>query len=145
LEHFIVEAVLYRLDSPELAAALKDSQAQQSELAELHDQVATDQAMLDGLAADYANKTISRSEWMAAREPIQLRIDQGRRRLARISPTSAIDDYAGNTDLLRSAWSDLPLSRQQAIVKVLLDHVVVNPAVPGRGFDPERFAPLWRL
>ena len=145
LEQFVVEAVLYRLDSPELAAALKDSRAQQAELGELHDQVAADQGMLDELAADYANKVISRSEWMAARDPIQQRIDQGRRRLARISPTSAIDDYAGNTDLLRSAWSDLPLSRQQAIVKVLVDHLVVNPAVPGRGFDPQRFDPLWRL
>lgn len=145
LEQFIVEAVLYRLDSPELAAALKDTRAQQSELAELHDQVASDQVMLDELAADYANKTIGRSEWMSAREPIQQRIDQGRRRLARISPTTAIDDYADNTDLLRSAWADLPLSRQQAIVKVLVDHVIVNPAVPGRGFDPQRFDPVWRL
>ncbi|MEX2323327.1 MAG: recombinase family protein [Acidimicrobiia bacterium] len=145
LEQFIVEAVLYRLDSPELAAALKDTRAQQSELAELHDQVASDQVMLDELAADYANKTISRSEWMSAREPVQQRIDQGRRRLARISPTTAIDDYADNTDLLRSAWSDLPLSRQQAIVKVLVDHVIVNTAVPGRGFDPQRFDPVWRL
>jgi DNA invertase Pin-like site-specific DNA recombinase len=145
LEQFVVEAVLYRLDSPELAAALKDSRAQQAEVGELHDQVAADQGMLDDLAADYANKVISRSEWMAARDPIKHRIDQGRRRLDRISPTSAIDDYAGNTDLLRSAWSDLPLSRQQAIVKVLVDHLVVNPAVPGRGFDPQRFDPLWRL
>ncbi|MCP3977513.1 MAG: recombinase family protein [bacterium] len=145
LEQFVVEAVLYRLDSPELAATLKDTRAQQSELSELHDQVAADQAMLDELADDWANKVISRSEWMSARDPINKRIEQGRRRLARISPTTAIDDYAGNTKLLRSAWADLPLSRQQAIVKVLVDHVVVNPAVPGRGFDPQRFAPIWRL
>jgi len=145
LEGLVAGAVLLRLDSPALAAALVDSRAQQSELGELHDQVADDQAMLDGLAADYANRQITRSEWMTAREPIQGRIDAARRRLSRLSTTAPIDEYVGHTDLLRAAWSGLPLSRQQSIVRVLVDHVVANPAKPGLGFDPGRFEPIWRL
>lgn len=145
LEAFIVEAVLYRLDTPELGAALVDTRRERRETADLEDQVAADQAMLDELAADYANRVIGRSEWLAAHDPIQTRIDQARRRLSRLSPTTAIDQYAGNADLLRSAWADLPLSRQQAIVRVVVDHVVAHPAKPGRGFDPERFGPTWRL
>jgi DNA invertase Pin-like site-specific DNA recombinase len=145
VEELIVEAVLYRLDTPELAAALTDARAEQSELAALHDQVTADQEMLDGLAEDYANRVISRSEWMAAREPIQSRIDAARRRLARLSPTTPIDEYVGHSALLRSAWTDLALSRQQAIVRVVLDHVTCHPAKPGRGFDTERFEPIWRL
>jgi len=107
LEELIAEAVLYRLDTPELAAALTDARAQQAELAGLHDQIADDQAMLDELAADYANRRIGRSEWMAAREPIQGRIDQARRRLSRLSPTTPIDGYVGQGDLLRAAWTGL--------------------------------------
>jgi len=145
LEAFIVEAVLYRLDTPELAAALTDTQAQQSEWAELADQVAADQERLDLLAADFGNDVIGRSEWLAAREPIQRRVDEARRRLSRISPTTPIDAYAGNADLLRTAWADLPVSRQQAIVRVVIDHVTAHPAQPGRGFDPSRFEPTWRL
>lgn len=145
LEELITEAVLYRLDTPELAAALSDVRAQQAELAGLHDQITQDQAMLDELAADYANRRIGRSEWMAAREPIQTRIDQARRRLSRLSPTTPIDGYVGQADLLRAAWTGLPLSRQQAIVRVVLDHVIARPANRGRGFDPARFEPIWRL
>jgi len=145
LEAFIVEAVLYRLDTPQLAAALTDTRRDRQETAELEDQVAGDQEMLDGLAADYANRLISRSEWLSAREPIQQRIDHARRRLSRISPTTPIDGYQGNADLLRTAWADLALSRQQAVIRVLVDHVTANPAVPGRGFDPDRFEPTWRL
>jgi DNA invertase Pin-like site-specific DNA recombinase len=127
LEELITKAVLYRLDTPELAAALTDARAQQTELAGLHDQIADDQAMLEELAADYANRQISRSEWMAAREPIQGRIDQARRRLSRLSPTTPIDGYVGHSDLLRAAWSGLPLSRQKAIVRVLIERVIAHP------------------
>jgi len=145
LEAFIAEAVLYRLDTPELAAALTDARSQQAELAGLHDQIAEDQAMLDELATDYANRRIGRSEWMAAREPIQARIDQARRRLSRLSPTTPIDGYVGQADLLRAAWTGLKLPRQKAIVRVLVERVIAHPATPGRKFDPERFEPIWRL
>lgn len=145
VEQLVAEAVLLRLDTPEMAAALAESHAQQAELAELHDRVAADQAMLDELIADYTDHRITRSEWLAARDSIQARIDQNRRRLSRLSPTTAVDEYAGHADLLRPAWAGLPLSRQQAVVRVILDHVVVHPAKPGRGFDPDRFSPVWRL
>jgi site-specific DNA recombinase len=145
LERLVVEAVLYRLDTPEMAVSLTESHSQQAELAELHDRVAADQGMLEELAADYANRRITHREWLSARDQIQRRIDQTRRRLSRLSPTTPIDEYAGHSDLLRSAWTDLPLSRQQAVVRVILDHVVTNPAKPGRGFDPDRFTPVWRL
>ncbi|MBU1227207.1 MAG: recombinase family protein [Actinobacteria bacterium] len=145
LEQFIAEAVLYRLDTPELAAALVDSRAQQAELAGLHDQIADDQGMLDGLAADYANRQIGRSEWMTAREPIHARIDQARRRLSRLSPTTPIDGYVGQADLLRAAWTGLTLSRQKAIVRVLVERLIAHPAKPGGKFDPDRFEPIWRI
>jgi len=145
IEHLVAEAVLLRLDTPEMAAALADSHAQQAELADLHDRIAQDQAMLRELIIDHTDHRISRSEWLAARDSVQARIDQNRRRLSRLFPTTAVDEYAGRSDLLRSAWQGLPLSRQQAVIRVILDHVVVHPAKPGRGFDPDRFTPVWRL
>lgn len=145
LEALIIEAVLYRLDTPQLAAAITQAREQQADLADLHNQEAADQAMLNELAADYATRTISRSEWMAAREPLQLRIDQARRRLSRLSPTTPIDPYVGHASRLQTAWADLALPRKQAVVRVLLDHIVVRPAPRGRGFNPDRFEPIWRL
>ncbi|MFH1330857.1 MAG: recombinase family protein [Actinomycetota bacterium] len=145
LEAFIAQAVLYRLDTPELAAALSDARAQQTEWADLQDQATADQERLDQLAADFGNEIIGRSEWLAAREPIQARIDENRRRLSRISPTTAIDEYAGNAETLRTIWDEITMPRRQAIVRVLIDHITANPAKPGRGFDPGRFEPTWRL
>ena len=146
LEGFVADAVLYRLDTPELAAALTDARRANAEHDQLANEVADDQVMLDQLAADYADKTISHREWLAARQPIQARIDAAKRRLSRVSATHRIDEFVGKSEVLREAWADLDLTRQQAIVATVLDHFVVNPAVPGRNsFDKERFIPKWRL
>ena len=146
LESFVAQAVLYRLDTPELAAALRDARHANQEHDQLTSQVAADEAMLDEIATDYAAKTISHREWLTARKPVQARIDSAKRRLSRISATHRIDDYAGRSTALRDAWADLPLTRQTAIIRIVLDHLVVNPATPGRNtFDPDRFNPIWRL
>ena len=131
---------------PQLAKALKDVRKANA----AHDAVATqitdDQEMLDTLATDYAAKTISHREWLSARKPIQTRIDSARRRLSRVSPTHSIEEYVGRSGLLRDAWADLPLTRQAAIIRTLLDTVEVAPAVRGRNrFDPDRLTPTWRL
>jgi site-specific DNA recombinase len=145
LEHLITEAVLHRLDTPELAAALLDARRQHEEASDLQAQLEAEEALLEQIAADYANRAIGRREWLAARQPLQARIDTARRRLSRLSPTTVIDDYVGHADVLRAAWDSLGLSRQQAVVQVVLDHVIAHPATPGRRFDPDRFEPIWNL
>ena len=146
VEALVAEAVLQRLDTPALAAALADARQADAEADRVHTELAADEALLDTLARDFAAHTISHREWMAARQPIQARIDSARRRLSRISPTHRVDEYAGRSGLLRDAWADLPLTRQHAIIQLILDHVVVHPAVKGRNtFDLSRFYPVWRL
>lgn len=95
--------------------------------------------------ADYANRRIGRSEWMAAREPIRDRIDQARRRLSRLSPTTPSDGYVGQSELLRAAWTGLTPARQKAIVRGLIERVIAPPAKPGAKFEPDRCEPIWRL
>ena len=144
LERFIAEAVLYRLDTPELAAALEgatppDDTGERANLA-------ADRAQLEELAAAYGEKLITFPEYLAARKPIEARIEAGTRALARLTRTEAITPYVGQAGALRVAWADLPLTRQRAIVASILDRVVVGRAVPGRNrFDPDRLEPVWRV
>ena len=135
-----------RCDTPQLRAALTDARRHDSEQAHLVDRITADQDMLTLIADDYAQKTITHAEWLAARTPITARIDAAKRRLSRLSGTAVIDDYAGNATALRDAWADLAFTRQQAIIRAVIDHIVVNPATPGRNsFDPDRLSPTWRL
>jgi DNA invertase Pin-like site-specific DNA recombinase len=145
LEQFVVEAVLYRLDTPELAAALAgepgdpDAERWQAE-------VDQSRAELDEIAAMHGRREISLSEWRAAREPVERRITDAKKELGRLNRTSALAGHVGNADELRGLWETLPLTRQHAIVAAVLDHVTVAPGRRGfNGFDSGRFTPVWKL
>lgn len=144
LEQFVVEAVLYRLDSPELAAAMSgepgdpDAQRWQAEIEQ-------SRAELDELAAMYGRREIGLSEWQAARTPIERRVTDAKKQLGRLTRTTALAGQIGHATELRERWTTLPLSRQHAIVAAVLDHLVVAPGRRGYNkFDVGRFTPAWR-
>jgi len=144
LEQFVVEAVLYRLDSPELAAALSGS-SEDPDADRWQQEIEQSKRQLDELAAMYGRREIGLSEWQAARSPIEHRVTQAKKWLARLSRTTALAGHVGNASGLREQWPRLPLTRQHAIVTALLDHVLVRPGRPGiNRFQPSRFEPVWR-
>lgn len=71
LEELLTTAVLYRLDTPELADALAGRAAQDEQAAALFESVAADREQLDELARLYAQRAIPAREWLAARNPIE--------------------------------------------------------------------------
>lgn len=146
LERFIVEAVLHRLDSPALAAALAGGSAP----SELPDAMRRDQEAsnheLTQLAASFGERQITWAEFLAARKPVEARIEAAKRTLARLSRVSAVEPYVGASSALRERWPDLSLSRQRAVVAAILDRAVLDRAVKGRNtFDESRVQPIWRV
>jgi DNA invertase Pin-like site-specific DNA recombinase len=144
LEMLIAEAVLYRLDTPELAAALAGEEAQDVQAEQERAALAADRAQREELATAYGDRLVTLSEYLTARRPIEARIERAERRLARQSRAARVAEYVGRSAALREAWSDLPLNRQRAIVAALLDRALVGPAVRPR-FDPDRITPVWRV
>ena len=145
LEALVVEAVLYRLDSPELAAALAGSTVADPDSDRWQAEIDQSQAQLTELAQMWAAKEINRVEWQAARVPIEARVTDAKKQLSKLGRVSALDGHVGNASGLRERWPDLPLSRQHAIVAAVLDHVLVAPGRRGYNkFDPSRFTPVWR-
>ncbi len=146
VEELITEAVLTRLDSPELAAALAGRVNADAELAALGERLAAGRLKLDELAGLYADGQVSAREWMTARDPIQHRVRDAERRLASASDSGALHGIVGNSEALRAQWESLGLDRRQAVVKAVLDHVVIGPGSPGaRAMDVNRVQPQWRL
>jgi uncharacterized linocin/CFP29 family protein len=148
VEECIMEAVLYRLDTPELAAALTGTPDVASPTARLAAERDAEQGRLNELADAYAANQITLQEWIRARKPIEARVKAADRQLAAIRKTTILDGFVGHSENLRTIWNQLPLSRQQAIVKAVLDRVVVLPSTQPQGskrFDHERLKPIWRL
>jgi len=147
LEAFITQAVLYRLDSPDMHQALTGTGPDEEATRELADLMQQDTNRLDDLAETWADGDISKAEWIKARDRIQSRLEGNRRTFARLTQRDAVAEYIGRGDELRESWESLTLSRQVAIVKAVVDHATILPAaVPGRkGLDPERVRPEWRV
>jgi DNA invertase Pin-like site-specific DNA recombinase len=145
VEELITDAVLFRLDSPELAAALRggDGSTHSTALAE---ELAADEAQRDELAALYAAKAITAKEWMTARNPIEARIQRGRAQIAEHVNATALIDLIGTGAELRTHWSTLNLDRQAAIIRTVVDHIVILPGTNGaRSLDINRVQPHWLL
>jgi hypothetical protein len=144
LEQLISDAVLYRLDSPELEAAIKGRPL--DDAGEAAQQAAdAAEAKLAELAAAYANDEITMAEWRVARGPIEQRRSASRKALARSAGAAALDGHIGQGSQLRETWPNLPLTRQTAIVAAVLDHAVIGPGQRGLNrFDPSRVTPVWR-
>ena len=144
LEDLVVEAVLLRLDSPALAAALA-GKAEQAAADDVAGELADDEAQLDELANAYGEKAITLREYLAARKPIEARIETGRKRLSRATGTVALDGFVGHSTRLREAWAEMTIERRRAVLAALLDRLVINPAIRGRNsFDPDRVEPVWK-
>lgn len=147
LEHLISQAVLMRLDSPELTAALDGRRRADATSAALSEEIASDEAQLAELSSLWARKSITTNEWTVARKSIESRLQANRRRQASMTGTSVLDGHVGNSTALHSQWDNLNLNRQRAIVAAVLDHAVIHPATKrgGQTLDPSRVEPRWRL
>ncbi|MBS4729881.1 recombinase family protein [Mycobacterium sp. SM1] len=146
VEQLLTEAVLARLDSPHLAKVLAGKSHADRDVAALAAQLEADQARLDELAGLYAEGAITAREWIAARNPITARIAHVRRDIAAATDTTALYQLVGTGGALRQQWSDLGLDRQQAIIKAVLDHAVIQPGKLGaRVLDINRVQPHWRI
>jgi site-specific DNA recombinase len=146
VEDLITDAVLYRLDTPELADALAGRTDGDEHAAALAAELIADQDQLTELAELWSAKKINAREWMTARNPIEARIKDAQRRQARVSEHGALAGLVGQGAQLRAQWETLSLSRQVAIVHAVLDHAVIKAGVSGaRALDPDRVEPLWKL
>jgi len=145
LEDLIARAVLHRLDTPALAAALDGRTSADAATAGLAGAIAEDQAQLDDLAAVHGNKEITLREWLAARKPIEARIVDAQRRLARTIRSDALAGLPGHGARLSTSWAELNLTRQAAIVAAVMDRATILPGTGARGFDPDRVHITWRL
>jgi site-specific DNA recombinase len=146
LEEFVAEAVLYRLDSPELTQAMRTDPDADRNASDLEIKIAEDQAQLEELAGSYAAREITLAEWLLARHIVETRQEASKAAFARLDRHAALRSLSGQSDRLRSQWADLNLDRRRAVITTLLDRVSIHPGIRGLNrFDPRRIEPLWRV
>ncbi len=146
VEALITEAVLFRLDTTELADAIAGKARADEQTALIAEGLSADRAQLQELAGLYAAKAITATEWLTARQAIEDRVHVAERDLATATDTTAISEVIGRGAQLGGQWHEFGLDRQVAVIRAIVDHVVIAP-VTKRGIkvDPARITPVWRL
>lgn len=144
VERLVTDAVLFRLDTPELADVLAGRSSTDARTQELTRALDETQVQLEELSLAWANRDISMREWMTAKKPVTARLESVQRQLATLTRTGALAGLVGNGASLAKSWADLNLTRQAAIVAALVDHIVIGPGTPGaQAVDPARVNIVW--
>jgi hypothetical protein len=141
IEDFLTDAVLTALGGPALRHGLRrrDDSAVKATVRELEGL----RTRLTELAEVWSAGGITRAEWLAARRPMQERVEAIEQELAGRAHGDPLAVLAGVRDL-RQAWDDLDDEQRRAIIAAVLERVDVRKA--GRRsepFSPDRVTITW--
>lgn len=146
LEDLVTQAVLYRLDTPELAQAINAQAEADDRAREVSDVLAQIQDRLEELGQMFTAGEIVRREFVAMRTDLVEQQERAERRLASLTRTDALAGLTSSGLSLSETWHDLNLARQQAIISALVTAVTIGSGRSGaRGLDPERVSIEWRV
>jgi hypothetical protein len=155
LDHWITEAVLYRLDSPDLGKLLATEGEIDPKLQGLMEARTAQKQRLDGLVQDYATGLLTRDQLAVAKTA-------GERELKRLE--SEIDELNRQRfgmsllavgQSLRSAWEQNEENEwRRSILELMFTRIDIQPSdkrpyyfIDGKRtrFDPSRVEATWRV
>ena len=149
LEAHVRDMVMTALDSPATVAALRTARGEASEVAVagLLERLRADEAQLEELGRDYADRLVTREAFLAAQGRITDRLTVTRRELSRVTrDQAAVAVPDGGAAVLRTTWDATDLDWRRALLGLVLERVVLHPCVRGRrDFDPTRVELVWRV
>jgi len=146
VERLVADAVLFRLDTQELADTVAGRTSADERAHELTRQLDEAQEELEDLAKARGLRQITTAEWLIAKKPFEQQRERAGHQLAKLTRTDALAGLVGNGSELAASWSSLNLSRQHAITAALVEHVVIGPGERGaRTLDPSRVRIVWRV
>nr|WP_243696198.1 recombinase family protein [Labedella phragmitis] len=146
VEGLIADAVLLRLDTPQMADTLTGREQHDDKYQILVDESRAVEDKMNELTDMWTEGEISRADWSRARKTLEARLEAARRQIALLRGTDTLSGLVGRGSELAAAWDTLNLDRQAAIVRAVLDYATINAGTPGaRTLDPSRVAPVWKL
>ncbi len=136
LDAIVRDGVIDRLTSRQFAQALERGAKRDDEQAVASRELAAAEERLEELAADFAAGTISRREWMAARDKVSERIAKASRMLDR--HRGILADLPRGEKALREAWEVASIEWKRELIRSVVDHVLIKPGKPTPRFDATR-------
>lgn len=141
----MVEAVITRLNSPEMERSLTEPKPNPKALALNAELSGLDDRYIE-LAEMVEQGEMSRVEYQAAKKIVDERKADLERVLAKERGVVALSGGLGSPQLIMQKWKSLNLDRQRAILKAMLESVQVDKVIQrGMPFNPQRLRPIWKF
>lgn len=129
-----------RLHSPAFASAL-ERRSDDVDIKELLADIARHEGILDELTSDYyEQRVIQRRQFLAMKAAVDRNLATARHELSRAQSASVMPDVPD----LFAHWPSLSLDGKRAVLKALIDRIVVSPAsARGARYSPRRTQVVW--
>jgi site-specific DNA recombinase len=155
IELLVSEAVLYRLESEDLAAALAPKTPEIRPLLERYQFL---QQRLQDLVQDYATGLLNRQQLAQAKSAVDTEIEKIQTELTAAQPRQVFSVIQAG-QAVRDAWEQEGLEWRRNLISLLVEIVIVQPGYPGRSrwrssdeqdnrewvFDPRKIEIRWRV
>lgn len=147
VELLVSEAVLYRLESEDMAAALAPKTPEIRPLLERYQFL---QGRLQELVQDYATGLLNRQQLAQAKNAVDTEIEKIQAALTAAQPQQAFSVIQAG-QAVNDAWEHEGLEWRRSLVSLLVEKIVVQPGYPGRSrwrgfvFDPQKIEIRWRV
>jgi site-specific DNA recombinase len=154
IDRLVAEAILYRYDTPELAAALR-AVDQGEQLQALLNAYSGQKLKLDELIRDYASGLLNREQLALAKSVVEDAMEVTRKRLTETQTGRALAAIPpGQT--VREAWESADVDWRRSLIDLVVRRIVVHPGRFGAtrwrdstgrewNFDPNKIEILWKL
>lgn len=154
LDHLVTEAVLYRLDSPEMQAALMQAESRAAEIEPLRAQEARHRDRLEALLDDYTDGTITKPEYVRAKQRVVDALQGVELELGAIYSSEQAQALLSPSVTIREAWEVSPVSWRRKLLGLIVEKIVVNRShkrtpyvIEGKTykFDPDAVRIVWKV
>jgi DNA invertase Pin-like site-specific DNA recombinase len=144
VDDMVTEAVLQALTNTQLRPSQRRV-AQEEDVA--LEELEAARRVRDELIGDRAAGRITTREWEAARTIVESRVKKAEAMLGNVTASVALTGVPTKRKELDKWWGSASLDRKRAVIKALIDKVVVQPrGKGGNTFDPSRVEPpVWRF
>jgi len=139
VESLITEAIFAAVES-DLFARLT-AQEQDDPTIQLVSELAAKQGLWDRTDDKLAREVISEATGRRQKAQLEREMEQLNTEIARKRGSQVLRHVPRN---LRDVWPDLLLDRRRAIVKAVIEKVIVNPQPNAVVFDPSAIVAVWR-
>ena len=152
LDHLVTEAVLYRLDSPEMKALLVQGESKSAEIEPLRAREGALSDRLDSLLIDYTDGTLTKPEYVTAKARVSEMLRGVESDLAALYSSEHALAALSPSVSLREAWEQNSVGWRRKLLGLLIERVTVNRShgrqayyIDGKRyrFDPEAVDIQW--